>query len=500
MIIPIAHEDQRGRRWPYVTIAIIALNVVVFLFTHTKLQAEQHQAGEVQFHILALGARYPDLQLPPEATDMIEAFKREHARLYRTLGTPNRRPYDDWDAQLLSGNWTNADLDAQVETLRMQLDQIHQESLAWNYAFHPYHPTAISYISANFLHGGWLHLIFNMWFLWLAGTVLEDAWGRLVYPIFYLACGMLALAFHAGVFRGSFMPVVGASGAIAGLMGGFLARFPKTKIKLAWLFLFRIYKFSVPAYIILPLWLVIQVFWGALSGAEGGVAYWAHVGGFAFGAIIAVALRVTGIEQTMDQAIEAKVTWMADAPLVRATELLGENQAEAAVATLEQHVKDKPDSIDGHMMLLKAQERKSDTAGQKQTLANLCRLYLSEGEPDVAWDYYEHFTALGGDKLPRGVWLELCRYLERNQNWDRAVTEYERFAEKNSAERASVPALTAAARICLTKLHRAADAERLYRAAATSPLPHLDLEREIEEGLKKCAAAAPAPGAYGGGR
>jgi membrane associated rhomboid family serine protease len=500
MIIPIAHEDQRGRRWPYVTIAIIALNVVVFLFTHSKMEAEQQQAGVVQFHILALSARYPDLQLPPEESDMVAAFKREHAKLYETLEEPNRKAYDNWDAQLLSGSWTNTDLQAQTTALTTELDQVHHDSLAWNYAFHPYHPTAISYITANFLHGGWLHLIFNMWFLWLAGTVLEDTWGRVVYPIFYLTCGMLALAFHAGVFRGSFMPVVGASGAIAGLMGGFLARFPKTKIKLAWLFLFRIYKFSVPAYILLPLWLVIQVVWGALSGAEGGVAYWAHVGGFAFGALGAVLLRVSGIEQTMDRAIELKVTWTADAPIVQAAELLDENKAEAAVATLRQHVKDKPDSIDGHMVLLKAQERSSDTEGQKETLANLCRLYVGEGDPDTAWNYYDQFTSLGGEKLPRGVWLELCRYLERNQNWDRAVTEYERFAEKNSTERASVPALVAAARICRTKLHRVADAERFYNAAESSPVPHLDLEAEIQEGLKLCAAAAPTPGTYGGGR
>ena len=500
MIIPIAHEDQRGRRWPYVTIAIIALNVVVFLFTHSRMEAEQHQAAQVQFHILALSARYPDLQLPPEATDMVEVFKREHARLYLTLEVPHRRPYDDWDAHLLSGNWTDTILQAQLVTLTTQLEQFHHNSLAWNYEFHPYHPTALSYISANFLHGGWLHLIFNMWFLWLAGTVLEDAWGRIVYPIFYLVCGMLALAFHAGIFRGSFVPVVGASGAIAGLMGGFLARFPKTKIQLAWLFLFRFYKFSVPAYIILPLWLVIQVFWGAMSGAEGGVAYWAHVGGFAFGAVIAVLLRVTGIEQSMDQAIEAKVSWTADAPIVRATELLGENQAGAAVATLQQHVKDKADSTDGHMMLLKAQERNSDTVGQKETLANLCRLSVSEGDLDTAWNYYEQFKTVGGDRLSRGVWLELCRHLERNQNWERAVIEYERFAEKNSTERASVPALVAAARICLGKLHRAPDAERFYQAAATSPVPHVDLEAEIQEGLKKCAATAPAPGTYGADR
>src|SRR5271169_319167 len=91
MIIPIAHEDQRGRRWPWVTIAIIALNVVVFLFTHWKMEAEQHEAGEVQFHILALSARYPDLPLTPEATDMVESFKREHSKSYAMLATPTRR-------------------------------------------------------------------------------------------------------------------------------------------------------------------------------------------------------------------------------------------------------------------------------------------------------------------------------------------------------------------------------------------------------------------------
>jgi tetratricopeptide (TPR) repeat protein len=149
------------------------------------------------------------------------------------------------------------------------------------------------------------------------------------------------------------------------------------------------------------------------------------------------------------------------------------------------------------MMLLKAQERNSDTAGQKETLANLCRLYVGEGDLNTAWNYYEQFTKLGGDKVPRGVWMELCRYLESNQNWDRAVMEYEKFAKKNSAERASVPALVSAARICLEKLNRVADAERLYSAAAASPVSHLDLEAVIQEGLKKCTAAAPVSGSYG---
>ena len=88
-----------------------------------------------------------------------------------------------------------------------------------------------AYETANFLHGGWIHLIGNMWFLWLAGFILEDTWGRVIYSIFYLVAGAAALRFYAWCSQGSFIPLVGASGAVAALMGAFLIRFPKLKIE-----------------------------------------------------------------------------------------------------------------------------------------------------------------------------------------------------------------------------------------------------------------------------
>ena len=499
---PITHEDLRGRRWPYVSIVLIVLNALIFVATHDRMEREQQQSSQVRLHILILSARFPDAEITGDAKAMVDYFKRDHAALYNKLADSNRDLLDAWDAQLLVRDLSQDDVNAEMANLCAQFDQYERDSIAWNYGFHPYHPTAVSYITASFLHGGWLHLIFNMWFLWLAGTVLEDAWGRIVYPVFYLVAAVLAHFVYAVMFPGTFVTVMGASGAIAGLMGGFLARFPTTRIKLAWFwgipFYWRPLNFSARAYILLPLWLLVQLFEGSLSGLSGGVAYWAHVGGFVFGLAGAFLLRFTGLEQSMDQAIEAKVTWKADPHIVHATDFLEQRQFDAAISELQQLLKVNPDSLDANQLLLSAQEKKQDFAGQKEILGTLCRLYATAGDIDAALSHYDLYLNLGGDKLPRGLWLELCRHMESQQNWERAVSEYERFAEKNPTERSSVRALVSAAAICLTKLNHPQQAERLYRAAQASPLPHAELDATIAEGLKQCETADSRPGAYVG--
>ena len=164
-----------------------------------------------------------------------------------------------------------------------QFKSLSKTSIAEQYAFVPAQPTAISYLTANFLHGGWMHLIGNMWFLWLAGFVLEDVWGRWLYSAFYLIAGAAALQFYAWSNPGSITPTLGASGAVAALMGAFLVRFPKMKIEMAWLFLFKLYRFKAAAYWLLPLWLFGEILlWlvvrflqrsGAL-GARGRISVW----------------------------------------------------------------------------------------------------------------------------------------------------------------------------------------------------------------------------------
>ena len=144
-------------------------------------------------------------------------------------------------------------------------------------------------ITSMFLHGGIMHIIGNMLFLWIFGDNVEDVMGHIPFALFYLASGLGADAFHVMSDPNSLIPTVGASGAIAGVMGAYLLLYPKAKVDVA-LILVVIFKvFTLPAFIVLSIWMGMQIF-GQLgaSAVGGGVAYWAHIGGFIVGLILTV--------------------------------------------------------------------------------------------------------------------------------------------------------------------------------------------------------------------
>lgn len=142
-----------------------------------------------------------------------------------------------------------------------------------------------------FLHAGFMHIAGNMLFLWIFGDNLEDQMGRVGFLAFYLACGLAAAAGQIAADPFSPVPMVGASGAIAGVMGGYLLLFPKARIDILFIFIIFFKIFTVPAWIMLILWFAIQLFGGFTSvGSEGGVAYWAHAGGFVAGLALALPL------------------------------------------------------------------------------------------------------------------------------------------------------------------------------------------------------------------
>jgi membrane associated rhomboid family serine protease len=155
-------------------------------------------------------------------------------------------------------------------------------------------PAWVTLISSQFLHGGFLHVAGNMLFLWIFGNNVEDKLGHLRFVIFYLACGVLAGLSQWFFSAYSVVPSLGASGAIAGVMGAYILRFPNAEVLTLVPLGFFMWTFRVPAFFFLGFWFVQQAFYGVaglnvptnVGMQSGGVAYWAHAGGFVFGAIL----------------------------------------------------------------------------------------------------------------------------------------------------------------------------------------------------------------------
>ncbi|MEM9351302.1 MAG: rhomboid family intramembrane serine protease [Pseudomonadota bacterium] len=153
--------------------------------------------------------------------------------------------------------------------------------------------------TSMFLHGGWMHIIGNMLFLWIFGDNMEDAFGHVGFLIFYLASGVAAGVAQVAVNPDSFVPMVGASGAIAGVMGGYLLLYPRAKVDILFFFIIIFRIVPIPAWVMLGLWFGFQIIAGvADQAAGGGVAYWAHAGGFVAGFIFTLPLwmRRTGTD------------------------------------------------------------------------------------------------------------------------------------------------------------------------------------------------------------
>ncbi|MGI8825606.1 MAG: rhomboid family intramembrane serine protease [Chloroflexota bacterium] len=153
-------------------------------------------------------------------------------------------------------------------------------------------PFQLTFLTSMFMHAGWLHILGNMLFLWVFGDNIENSMGHARYLVFYLLCGAGANALEIATNVGASAPGLGASGAIAGVLAGYLLLYPRSRIRTLILFGFIPIPVRLPAFLLIGFWFIIQLFDGLVTvssqatGVTGGVAYWAHVGGFTTGAIL----------------------------------------------------------------------------------------------------------------------------------------------------------------------------------------------------------------------
>ncbi len=151
------------------------------------------------------------------------------------------------------------------------------------------------FFTAMFLHGGWIHVLGNMWYLWIFGDNVEDAMGHRRFLLFYILCGITAGLTHIYTHPSSSLPTIGASGAVSGVMGGYFVLFPHARITTLLPVFFFITIVQIPAVFFLFFWFMMQFFNGAFSvvspHAFSGVAWWAHIGGFIWGIILVLIFR-----------------------------------------------------------------------------------------------------------------------------------------------------------------------------------------------------------------
>ena len=250
-MIPIRDVNPTSRR-PWVTLALIATNVLVFLLWQPTFAANSDERSFFFFYCNAI--------VPWEVT---------HQTDLADGGAPARQAIEDE---------LPPEFGPERGTLLQQELQRRCPDKSW----------ALSVLVAMFLHGGWLHIGGNMLFLWIFGNNVEDRLRPAMFIVFYLLGGLAATALQLAFGPDSAIPNVGASGAIAAVLGSYLVLFPRARVYTLVIFFF-ITAVELPAVVLLGAWFVLQLFSGVgglTDEVNAGVAYWAHVGGFVFGAAV----------------------------------------------------------------------------------------------------------------------------------------------------------------------------------------------------------------------
>ena len=205
------------------------------------------------------------------------------------------------------------------------------------------------------------------------------------------------------------------------------------------------------AYWLLPIWVLMEINYG--TGPRDGIGHWAHVGGFLFGGIAAVALRYSGLEHKVNKAIEERVAWTPGPEISQANELMEQGKLTEAAAILNEFLADKPDSFAAWNLLRAIHWRASNIPAYREATCKLCDLHVRSREYETAWQDYEDFLNAGGERIPPDVWLDLCRVPEQQHDFERAVSEYEKLAAAYPSERQS----TAGAAWCRPNLPQATE-------------------------------------------
>lgn len=495
MFIPVGHDVDGLRRWPIVTFAIIAICTVVFIATSAGPSQENAEVTAERFNDAAqYYLEHPELEAHPLLQRWIDgAIEQQEPEVRDEL---RARLEDDSEKGTPLQDVRQAKLDELTASWIGSL----REGPAGRYGLIPNEATAERAFTHMFIHGDGFHLIFNMLFLYLSGPLIEDVWGRPFFVLFYLAAGMISAWLFVLQYPDLAIPLIGASGAVAGVLGAMLVRHPQTRIRLLWLWGFVVRRFSTPAWVVLPVWVGGELLWAyvmdyiAPGTGGGGVAHWVHVFGFVFGVLVAGGVSLLGLERALTPKSPAE----GDHAVLRAVErALARDRREEAWKLLQGHV---PRALADHDAALtywdlaKTLDRCREAA---PVLLRVIRAEIMAGDDEGA---IAHWTDLHAQVPTITMEVDLAARLATVLG---GIGHSPEAADLVRAAVARVDVATpAAALVELVRAARFADApvaaEVAARALAHPGLPPA-VRRELASGVRGMTSAPFVPPASAGG-
>jgi membrane associated rhomboid family serine protease len=477
LLLPIGLEDRALRRVPWVTLALIFANVAVLAASSAVSAARSGDVAVLDGLVEKSLEERPYLEADERLSALLGAARRRELEEARAL----------WQAR---GGGPAA---AQAAREQKEFEALVEDYLAamerlpgHRYGFVPARPSWTA-LTAMFMHAGWLHLLGNMLFLYVSGTYVEDVYGRPLYLLSYLLGGLAATAGHYLADPASRVPLVGASGAIAAVMGILLVRLFASWVQFLLLpipFLPNIrVRLKLPALVVLPLWLLEQLAFAQRSRGEGGgVAWWAHIAGFLFGVALAGAIRLFRIEDRSQGRSVAQDESERD--VERAAQARAEGDLDRADELLGRALQGAPESVSAWQEAFLLALERSDPDDLARAMTRLLELLQKRNDGATALALLDDQPWRDVPDRPARLELTIGAAYERLARPSRALEQYDAVVEAAPRDALALRALMRKGEL-LARLGRREEARDALRRAQAHPAMNEAFQATLARSLAK---------------
>jgi membrane associated rhomboid family serine protease len=547
--LPIGNEQSLVRRLPMITFGIIGLNVLIFVGTLFPVHGQEQELMEKYQEIVEILERNPDLLADK---DVKQRLVDAHIARPKESDDDEPETRDVAERDEAIPEWLRG-LHRPDDRIRLneKLDEfreIAESGVHFRFGIAPNGSWKIhQLLSHMFIHGDIFHLLGNMFFFFAVGFTLEDLWGRGLFATFYFAGG-LAACLPVIIFPNDAV-MFGASGAVSAVMGAFLVRLPKTKIRIGWAFTPHLFFYlvwmrfrrlfdilallggfkiadaikstlvyftvapyidiynliirrslNIAAYIFLPYYFIVQVaslWWEKKSGQPSGIAFSVHIAGFVFGALFAFILKASKVEEKyIHQRIEEKITFTASSAVTESLDLIDKGDVALAERKLQAQLLKNPEDVNAIMSLAQLYKKTENYEQLNNMTSRLIRYYLSHGDKEAALYAYDGLLSSFPDnavnpKIYVRDWMTICEYLREMEMVREASVEYERIVKAYPDDPLALRACLQGGEAALL-VNDKERAVRLFEHAMTMN-PTGSYRMRLERGLAGCTGYALPP-------